>query len=112
MSQSDYIRYKKISNELLEVKKLNAVLDSQSYIDFKQYYLESNITNTKPLLNQLTISGQSVIFDMSKKITNCPKRNFIMCNRTQTRQNKVLVTDHRTEAYPVNQSFVKKIIPK
>lgn len=116
MSQSDYIRYKKVSNQLLEVKKLNPILDSQMYTDFKQYYLESNIVNTKPLLNKLTISGQSVIFDMNKKITNCPKTNFKMCIGTQTgsqyRQNKVLVTDHRTEAYPVNQYPIKNIIVK
>ena len=39
MSQSDLINYKKISNVLLEMKKLDSVLSSQDYIMFKQYTL-------------------------------------------------------------------------
>ena len=110
MSQSDYIRYKKISHQLLEVNKLNSVLDSQEYTDFKQYYLESNIVNTKPLLNKLTISDQSVIFDMNSNIRNCPKTNFIMCNKTQNRLNRLNIQYHASDAHPINQFPIKKII--
>ena len=110
MSQSDYIRYKKISNKLLEVKKLNSILDSQDYTDFKQYYLESNIENNKPLLNKLSISGQSVIFDMNLNIEDCPKTQFTMCKKTNNRANRINTLYHISDAYPVNQYPIKKII--
>jgi dihydroorotate dehydrogenase len=94
MSQSDYIRYKKTSTKLLNITKLDPVLESQDYTEFKKYYLESNVINTKPVLNKLTPSGYSVIFDITKKISDCPIQNFIMCNHTQTRENRILVTGH------------------
>lgn len=110
MSQSDYIRYKKTSTKLLNVTKLDPVLESQDYIDFKRYYLESNVVNKNPLLNQLTPSGYTVVFDMTKKISHCPIQNFVMCNHTQTRGNRVLVTGRRTDAYPVNKYPIKEIV--
>lgn len=112
MSQSDYIRYKKSSNQLLEVNKLNAVLDSQDYTDFKQYYLESNIPNTKTTFNQLNIPGYTTVFNMSKKINDCPINNFKMCNNTDQRDNRILVTDHRTDAYTINIYPIKSISKK
>jgi hypothetical protein len=112
MSQSDYIRYKKISNQLLEVSKLNAVLDSRDYTEFKQYYLESNIPISKTTLNKLNLQGYNTIFDINKKILNCPIDNFTMCNNTNLRDNRVLVTDHRTDAYEVNIYPIKTIIQK
>ena len=110
MSQSDYIRYKKISNKLLEVNKINSILDSQEYTDFKQYYLESNIVNTKPLLNKLDISGKSVIFDMKFNIKYCPKTNFTMCNKTANRSNRINTVYHPSDAHEVNQYPIKKIV--
>ena len=112
MSQSDYIRYKKTSNKLLEVNKLNAILDSQDYTEFKQYYLESNIPNVKTTYNQLNLQGYTTVFDMNKKISYCPIDNFIMCNNTNLRDNRVLVTNRRTDAYEVNNYPIKNIIKK
>jgi hypothetical protein len=48
-SQSDLIKYNKITAQLSEIKKLDSVLSSKDYIDFKQYTLESKITNN-PIL--------------------------------------------------------------
>lgn len=109
MSQSDYIRYKKISNQLLEVNKLDPILDSQDYTNFKQYYLESNIHNTKTTFNHLLLAEYTNIFNMNKKIDNCPIDKFTMCNDTNLRSNRVLVTDHRTDAYTVNIYPIKNI---
>jgi len=114
MSQSDYIQYKKISNQLLEVKKLNPVLDSQDYTNFMQYYLESNVSNTKITKNNLPLPGYRKVFDMSKKIEHCPIHNFIMCNDTNTRWNRQnlnnnLITNYRIELYPVNAQRIKQI---
>lgn len=93
MSQSDLIRYKKVSNQLLEMKKLDSVLSSQDYITFKQYTLESknnNITNTtKPILNQLTLPGNNRIFSIEKNFAKCSSNtNFTMCNKTDKRGNR------------------------
>jgi hypothetical protein len=114
MSQSDYIQYKKISNQLLEVSKLDPILDSQDYINFKQYYLESNVSNTKITNNKLSLPGYTNVFNMSKKITHCPIHNFTMCNHTNNRDNrqnlnKILITNYRTELYPVNTQRTKEI---
>lgn len=110
MSQSDYIKYKKLSNQLLHVKKMNAVLDSQDYTNYKEYYLESNISNTKTTLNKLNIEGYTTVFDMNKKIENCPTYKYRVCNNTNLNYNRVSVTDHRTEAYEINNYPIKKII--
>ena len=121
MSKSDYIQYKKISNQLLEVKKLDPVLDSQDYTNFKQYYLESNVSNTKITKNNLPLPGYRKVFDMSKKIEHCPIHNFTMCNDTNRRDNRqnlinILNTNHRTESYylrtdkyPVNSQRIKQM---
>ena len=49
MSQSDYLKHKKISNKLSIDHSSNdpAVLDSQDYIDYRSYALNNEITNTK-----------------------------------------------------------------
>ena len=88
MSQSDYIRYKKTSNQLKEVKKLDQILESQDYITFKQYTLESTVINTSPKFNQFTLPGNRIVFGMERKISNCPITNFAICNRTNLRPNR------------------------
>lgn len=110
MSQSDYIRYKKLSNQLLHVKQWNPVLDAQDYINYKEYYLESNISNTKTTLNKLNIEGYSTVFNMNKNISNCPTYIYKVCKNTDKNANRVSVIDHRTEAYEVNIYPIKKII--
>lgn len=112
MSQSDQIRYKKTSNQLKEVNKLDAVLNSQDYICYKQYTLESNIANTKPVLNQLTLAGKTILFGMEKKVSKCPINNFAMCNKTNQRPNRVLLAiDLSGNMAPkVNQHPEKQIV--
>ena len=107
-SQSDLIKYNKISTQLLEIKKLDSVLSSKDYIDFKQYTLESKITNKKPVLNQLTLSGDIIIFGMEKNVSKCKTIvDFSMCT-TNTRGNRVLRTMNIPN--PINQHPEKRII--
>ena len=109
MSQSDLINYKKLSNVLLETKKLDSVLSSQDYIMFKQYTLESKILNPKPVLNQLTLSGNNCIFGMEKNISKCSSvNNFTLCKKTNERNNRVLRTMNIPN--PVNQHPEKQIL--
>lgn len=95
MSQSDFINYKKITNHLMEMKKLDSVLSSQDYTLFKQYTLESKNLNTKPVLNQLDLPGYSYVFGMEKKVSKCSSiNNFVLCKNTQTRDNRIYRTMH------------------
>jgi hypothetical protein len=108
MSQSDLIKYKKTTNQLLEMQKLDSVLSSQDYIAFKQYTLESRNINNKPILNQLTLSGDILIFGMEKNISNCNSvNNFILC-KTNNRDNRVKRTMNIPN--PINQPPEKQII--
>lgn len=109
MSQSDYIKYKKIATEI-RVNNLNpsnnpviknklpyitqnityqqpAVFTASDYENYKQYSLENQFQNTKPVLNRITLSGNTVIFDMEKNISGCP--TIQMCSNTQTRNNRI-----------------------
>jgi hypothetical protein len=111
MSQSDYIRYKKTTNQLKEIKKLDPILASQDYTTFKQYTLESTIQNTSPTLNRLALPGYRYIFEMERKISNCPITNFKMCNLTNNRLNRKLNTiDSLLPAPLLNQHPTKTIV--
>ena len=48
MSQSDYIKYKRLANELKnQAENLDPVIDSGKYIGYKSFTLENTILNTK-----------------------------------------------------------------
>jgi len=92
MSQSDYLRYKKLSTEL---KKNHydetPVFNTQDYTELKQYSLGNTLSNSKNCYNQLVPNGRKRIFDMEKKVSNCP--TFIICNGTDARSNRVPMGD-------------------
>lgn len=90
MSQSDYLKYKRVAT-LLKIDKLSPVLSNQQYTDFKQYSIESTITNTHTLFNELLIPNTNIIFNMQKNISNCP--TFPVCNNTNTRSHRVPMND-------------------
>lgn len=90
MSQSDYIKYKRVYTELSIDKntlKQPPVFDDGNYIDFKEYALENTIVNTKPILNRITPAGKQVVYDMDRVVTSCP--TFILCKNTNLRPNRV-----------------------
>lgn len=73
MSQSDYIKYKKTSNELKFLQKYPSVLNSGDYMAFNQYTLENRVVNSKLLSNKITLDGKQIIFNMElKSATDCP----------------------------------------
>jgi hypothetical protein len=86
MSQSDYIKYKRVSNQLRNEKQ-PPVLTSQTLLDFEQYALENTIVNTVPTWNRLVLSGQHRVFHMDKVIGNCPA--FPLCHNTNQRANRL-----------------------
>jgi len=113
MSQSDYIRYKKTTNQLKEVRKLDPILASQDYINFKQYTLESTVMNTSPTFNQFILPGQRIVFGMERKIQSCPITNFAICNRTNLRSNRrenPIMDMGLNEKPRTNQTTIKTIL--
>jgi hypothetical protein len=90
MSQSDYLKHKKIANELNIDHSSNhaAVLDSQNYLSYRSYALQNEIVNSRTILNRITPSGKQMIFGVEKNVTNCPA--FIDCSNTHLRPNRVL----------------------
>ena len=90
MSQSDYLNFKRVSNEL-KINKYTPVFNTKDYIELKEYSIKNNITNTKLTYKQLCQTGYHKIFNMEKKITNCPP--FIVCRQTNQRPNRVPMLD-------------------
>uniref|UniRef100_A0A6C0JNJ3 Uncharacterized protein n=1 Tax=viral metagenome TaxID=1070528 RepID=A0A6C0JNJ3_9ZZZZ len=99
MSQSDYIKYKKINTVLSVDASTNflPVLNSQEYSDYKEFVLENTIQNSKTIFGRITPSISQVVLGMDKKktlvqnmgttLTNCP--SFLLCNNTNKRLNRV-----------------------
>ena len=94
MSQSDYLKSKRISTQLrIDNEKVNGVTNqpalftSQDLQNYKQYALTNTIINTKPTLNRLTPKLRQRVYDMDKVVSNCP--SFIVCKDTQDRNNHV-----------------------
>lgn len=117
MSQSDYLKYKRISNELridnqieegMNRTNQSAVFNSQDLLSYKQYSLTNTIVNTKPTLNRLTFKSRQRVYDMDKVVGNCP--TFIVCKNTDDRANRVLSEgvwfDPQKEDYATRSSLV------
>ena len=88
MSQSDYIKYKRVASQLVNQKKLPPILDSSDYTSYFGYNLESTIVNKKPDLSQLIPSASQLVFSMKLNVNSCP--TFIECINTNTRPNRSL----------------------
>lgn len=89
MSQSDYIKYKRVANQLrvdTTLEQQPAVFDSQRLLDYKQYALENTVVNTVPALNRLVPSGRQRVFNMDKVVDSCP--TFPVCSGTNLRTNR------------------------
>lgn len=69
MSQSDYIKHKKISNII--PSQLPNILNNKDYVDYKQYYLVNTIENTKENYNIATIPNTQNVFNMNLRVSNC-----------------------------------------
>ena len=102
MSQSDYIKYKKSSVELNDLKGYPSILDTSDYIEFKQFAVENTVVNTSITYNKMkptiynvtstalsTINAQTV-FNMERIYpSTCSDTTlFPLCRNTQTRVNR------------------------
>lgn len=98
MSQSDFIIRKKTAAKLAGISKtpidrgdFPQVFSSQEYTDFYQFQLTNTIINTKTTPNELVAPNHQLVFNMEvTSAINCP--SFVVCNNTNTRQNRVANT--------------------
>ena len=88
MSQSDYIKHLRVSNQISVNSSENQlpVFTSKDYLEYKEYVLENTIQNTNIIYNLLTPIGEQIIFDMERRTSNCPSMSF--CKNTNTRLNR------------------------
>jgi hypothetical protein len=101
MSQSDYIRYKRVAVELQNQKKnLPPVIGSGQYINYKAFTLENTIISNKPDFTKLTPTNSVNIFGMQMNTpSNCAK--FTLCTGTNSRVNRKPLTGTQSNAQPL-----------
>jgi len=109
MSQSDYLQHKKLSNQLKHQAEYPPVFSSQDFLLFKKYTLVNSIQNTKLEYSQLAYPNYQNIFDIEKKVSNCP--SLTMCRSTQSRPNRKLNTYQSPTPHPIAPLYMKKINP-
>lgn len=92
MSQSDYIKYKKIANELNRQTEFSPVLTSRNYIDYKKFYVCNNVKDTSVYYNRLIKSDKQIVFGMEiSNVDECG--DFILCEKTNERVFRVPMKD-------------------
>lgn len=116
MSQSDYLKYKRISNQLRIDNQIDAgmtktnqapVFTSETLLNYKQYALNNTIVNNKLILSRLLLDGKQRVYDMDKKVNDCP--TFIVCKNTQNRANHELSSGVYFD--PINDNYETRIAP-
>ena len=98
MSQSDYIKYKRVASILkmeavqTDHHELAPVLSGQEYTDYKQYDIETNVVNVLTLYNESkNLATQNIIFGMTMTKEHCPV--FKLCSDTNTRPNRIPLSE-------------------
>jgi hypothetical protein len=88
MSQSDYIKYLRVSNQLrLDASRNQTpVFNASTYLDYKEYVLENTIVDKNICYSLLTPSGEQIVFGMERRPKNCPKT--YECVNTNLRANR------------------------
>ena len=101
MSQSDYIRYKRVAVELQnQAKNLAPVIDAGQYINYKAFTLENSIINSKPDYTKIQPPLSVNVFGMQiNNPSNCS--TFTLCFGTNSRVNRKPLSGTQSDATPV-----------
>jgi hypothetical protein len=101
MSQSDYIRYKRVANELRnQAKNLAPVIESGQYIHYKSFTLENTIVSNKTTYTKLQPSSSVNVFGMQKTYpSGCS--SFQLCRGTDSRVNRKPLLGTQSAAQPL-----------
>jgi len=101
MSQSDYLKYKRLSTRLRldnDAEKQPQVFASTILTQNQQYAFSNSIVDTSPCYNQLIPSGKQMVFFMEKTVGGCP--TFPVCTNTNLRTNRVPMTIRSDPSVP------------
>jgi len=112
MSQSDYIRYKRVAVELKDqAKNLAPVIDSSQYVNYKAFTLENTILSTKPDYTKLVPQNSVNVFGMQiNNPGNCS--TFNLCTGTDSRVNRRPLTGTQIDVHPLPTLQYNKKLPK
>jgi hypothetical protein len=87
MSQSDYLRRKRVANVLKLDAAEQPIMESSRLRDFKQFQLENEITSTNIRYHRIVPTNKQLVLNIEKDVSNCP--TFIVCTGTSQRPNRV-----------------------
>ena len=101
MSQSDYIRYKRVALELSnQAKNLDPVIESGKYIGYKAFTLENTIISTKPTFTKLQPTSRVNVFGMQiNNPSSC--QTFKLCTGTNSRANRKRLLGTQINSMPL-----------
>jgi len=99
MSQSDYLRRKRVSTVLRVDPNENPIYSSKQLLAFKQYQIENNVTSSNISYRKIKPAGKQVVYEMVRDVTNCP--TFI-CENTSQRPNRVAHVGRMCNNHPLN----------
>jgi len=101
MSQSDYLKYKRLSTRLRldnDAEKQPPVFPSTILTQNQQYAFLNSTVDTSSRYNQLIPSEKQMIFSMEKGTSGCP--TFQVCTNTNLRTNRVPMTIRSDPSVP------------
>ena len=100
MSQSDYLRRKRVANVLNLDAAQQPIMEPSRLREFKQYQLENEITTSSIRYHRITPVNKQQILHMEKNVTNCP--TFAVCTGTSQRANRVPHKGRMCNDLPLN----------
>jgi hypothetical protein len=108
MSQSDYIKYKRLANELKnQAKNLGPVIDSGKYVGYKSFTLGNTILNTKLSYTKLQPVSSVNVFGMQiNNPSSCVQ--FVLCSGTNSRVNRKPLLGTQSAAMPLPKQIPNK----
>ncbi len=88
MSQSDYIKYKRVATQLKRQSTMAPVLTQDNYVQFKEFSLENSIISNNVLYYDRYIPPNiPIVFGVVKeKASACSE--FALCTNTDERPNR------------------------
>ncbi len=119
MSQSDYIKQKRIAN-IISTKGSGATLNrrdfpqvfgSQVYIDYLQKNAIESVSNSLPTYNQLAVSGTTTVFDMPLQLDGCASSGFCFHEEEDDSVRRFNQTDIGTFLDDDGMPVVQNVVP-
>lgn len=109
MSQSDFIKYKRLATELKLLSKLPSVIESGQYLNFKQFQLKNTISSNKLNYEKLRPINSKNVFGMELLKAPCP--TFKLCD-TDSRENRRPLLGVQSAAMPLKAPPVHLTVDK